>query len=121
VFVAPHRSPITLNPKNATSVIKALTCLHNFLLVEERPVYMQHGDVDVENPDHSIAPGRWELGEGNSFFNIQQLSGNRSGSEARDQRIAVANFFMSRKGMVSWQFRSALISMEELEEHVVCQ
>ncbi len=112
------RSPITLNVKNATSVIKALVCLHNYLLTVDKGSYIQAGDIDSETEDHSIIPGQWERNQPlSSLLEVKRLAGNRSGSnEARDQRMAVAKFFLTREGMVPWQFRSALVSREELEE-----
>ncbi len=114
------RGPINLSVKNATSVLKALVALHNYLLTVDKNSYVQAGDLDHENADHTLVPGRWESTGTRNLTNIGRLTGNRSGtSAARDQRLATAKFFLSREGMVPWQFNSALVSREELEAYTI--
>jgi hypothetical protein len=111
------RAPITLTLPNATSVIKAIVCLHNFLLVEDKAAYLQPGDAAAEDDDHGIIPGRWELDETlANLLDIERLAGNRTGTTAaRAQRDAVAAHFVSREGAVPWQYRLALVDENEIE------
>jgi hypothetical protein len=112
------RAPITLSLPNATSVIKAIVCLHNFLLAEDKPAYLQPGDAAAEDDEHGIIPGRWELdGDLANLFDIERLAGNRTGTTtARSQRDAVAAYFVSREGAVPWQYRLALVDENEIEQ-----
>jgi hypothetical protein len=73
------RSPINLSLENATNVVKAATCLHNFLLKEGKQEYA--AGLDGEDDDaQSIIPGQWEdLEEKRNMLDIERLAGNRTG------------------------------------------
>jgi hypothetical protein len=109
------RAPIMLSLENATSVVKAVVSLHNFLLAEDGSAYMQ---PDLEDDDHGIIPGEWETcQEKTNLLDIDRLAGNRSGtSEARRQRDAVASFFMTREGEVEWQYSLAMVDENDREQ-----
>jgi hypothetical protein len=88
-----------------------MTCLHNYLLTVGKAEYAPRGDLDGEDDLHKIIPGRWEDSEDmRNLLDVQRLAGNRSGnSEARSQREAVAEYFLTQQGQVPWQYESAFV------------
>jgi len=96
-------------------VIKALVCLHNFLLAEERTTYIKAKDDLEVHVDGVREPDAVN----SNLQSIGQLSGNHSRMDARNQRLAVANYFLTEEGMVPWQFQSAFVAREELESFIL--
>ena len=106
------RGPIQLNSNNAVNAIKSCVVLHNFLIKESRSSYIQGGDLSVEGSNHEIIPGEWEKDSDlSSFLRIDSLGSNLSeNSAARKLRDSVAQYFLTEKGELDWQYQYAYVN-----------
>ena len=99
--------PIHLNPDKALLVVQATTVLHNYLIQNSLQVYAPPGTVDRENENGSVASGFWrdEFNPVGTLFNISQQSSNRHSMSAREIQREFAEYFLSQRGEVSWQYQ----------------
>lgn len=109
---------ICASPKNVTSYISALICLHNFLLTQQLEVHRQpdilaycsHNLVDREDENHDLVEGEWRNETNNSTLrDITRLGSNNPAKSAQVQRDILKNYFVSPAGeqQAPWQYSAA--------------
>lgn len=95
--------PILASEQTLDSVVKAVVCLHNFLMAERS--YCPPTFIDRETRTGFCEEGDWrlELEDDSPFLKSGgRLGGNRSCTSAQDIRNAFSDYFFD-KGSVSWQ------------------
>lgn len=65
-------SCINCSPKNAESIVKALVCLHNFMMISERAEYCPPGLIDSEQNNGEIQRGTWRDSQ-TIFYRLAEL------------------------------------------------
>ncbi|XP_018371331.1 PREDICTED: uncharacterized protein LOC108766498 [Trachymyrmex cornetzi] len=105
-------------PENVDHIIKALICLHNFIMDDEtqKPactrLYCPPNFIDRENENHEIMEGAWRgLGDNSTLYkDLVNMKGNSGTNAAKAQRNVFREYFVSEAGcnQVPWQFQSAL-------------
>lgn len=102
------RKPMLLEPDNATSVVMAITHLHNFLRRNDEAanLYTPPGSFDVEI-DGNMKAGLWRQ-DAESMTSLLPLVNQprRSSLAVKQIRDEIARFFME-EGLVSWQEKYA--------------
>lgn len=53
------RKPLEVDISTADHIIRAICCLHNFLLEHSKTRYNPRSLADMENGEHNFIPGRW--------------------------------------------------------------
>lgn len=106
-------STINLNPENSIAIVKALICLHNFIMITNEemdmpdarlycpPNFVDH--MDEEN-------GEWRfIREDNFLADITRLGSNNASRRATEQRNILKDYFLSPIGeaQAPWQYNSA--------------
>lgn len=109
--------PLCCSPENAEHLVKALICLHNFVITGEREIvvprrrYCPPQFIDREAADGMFLEGAWRgHGEqGDLVQNIGRLSSNNSDAAARAQRNVLRDYFVTEIGeaQVAWQYQRA--------------
>lgn len=98
---------------NLEEVVKAVICLHNYIMtMEERSEpqqrYCTQRLIDRENENHEIMEGEWRgmVGAGTLFENIQRMRGNSGTHVAKAQRDVLCEYFITNVGFnqVPWQY-----------------
>lgn len=105
-------------PENVDHIIKALVCLHNFVMddEEQRPAstrkYCPPNFIDMESENHEIMEGAWRgLIENSALYeNLLNMKGNSGTNAAKAQRNVFREYFVSKAGcnQAPWQFELAL-------------
>lgn len=105
-------STICLNPENAIAIVKALICLHNFIMITDEemsempnarlycpPNFVDH--MDQEN-------GEWRNNIGNNVVldDITRFGSNNASRRATEQRDILKDYFLSPTGeaQAPWQY-----------------
>lgn len=104
-------SCISCSPKNAELIIKALVCLHNFMMTCGRAQYCSQGLIDIEHNNGEIERGTWRAEINETFFHrLGRTGANRSARIAYGMRNYLMQYFMSKIGQeqAPWQFERAL-------------
>ena len=95
------RTTLCLDPDKVVSIVFACLCLHNFLRHQRSDAYVPPGYVDSEDANHQLVEGAWRM-EG--ILQSVSMSRARNPSvEAKKQREALCQYFISPAGSVSWQ------------------
>jgi len=101
---------ICMKEDNIEKIVLATICLHNFLMMREdreaeRRIYCPTTYIDNENPyDGSVIPGIWRDEQTcSSLHDIGRLSCNNATRRAIIQRNALAEWFTTDAGQISWQ------------------
>jgi len=92
------KRPIAIAPERADKVIKATSCLHNFLRSEQG--YCTEADFDRENRHGVVTPDAWRR-ERNCLTEMDQNKGKRS-DIAKEVRKTFLTYF-NNEGKVGWQ------------------
>lgn len=104
--------PVIAETSHVEAFIRAAFVLHNYLRTEdlratvgEDPVrYAPASMYDREEASGNLINGLWRREtETSGIVPARQLGGNRSSDRVRQQQMALANFFVSPQGAVSWQ------------------
>lgn len=97
------RKPMLLEPKTATSVVTAITCLHNFLRKgNNAQVYTPAGSFDEES-NGQVRLGNWREGNNDMTSMLPlQIRPRRATRSAHNVRDEVAEYCI-QQGSVSWQ------------------
>ncbi|XP_025995448.2 uncharacterized protein LOC105194390 [Solenopsis invicta] len=114
--------PLCMSITNCENVLKALVCLHNFIMYGEKQENMnnrQYCTTDLivtEERDGSIREGQWRRHFSSHFAELGRLGANRADSVAKEMRNILKEYFISPVGeaQASWQyeytFRGAIIN-----------
>lgn len=108
---------LCFSPENATLIVSALVCLHNFLMSDQ----LENGDprstmycppemVDQETEDHEHVDGEWRRMNGHSQLQeIGRRGANNATREAIEQRARLRDYFLTPIGeaQASWQYTRA--------------
>ncbi|XP_024891319.1 protein ALP1-like [Temnothorax curvispinosus] len=104
------RRSLCCSPDNAEVIVKALICLHNFLLTKEGGVggrYCPRGLLDHE-VNGIVEPGAWR--NENNSPHIQELhrtGSNNAGRAIINLRNVLRDYVNSDEGAVEWQWDQA--------------
>lgn len=108
---------ICCTPDRATNIIKALICLHNYIMsAEERHamsyerVYCPYNLIDHDTPDHDEILGNWRYQTGlGAFTDLTRIGANNACRNATQQRNMLRDYFVSPLGEkeAPWQYRAA--------------
>lgn len=108
--------PLCCSPENAEHLVKALICLHNFIMTGEREIaparrrYCPPQLVDTEVAG-VLLEGAWRRHgqQGDLVQNIRRLSSNNAEVAARAQRDVLREYFVTEIGeaQVPWQYQKA--------------
>ncbi|KYN11014.1 hypothetical protein ALC57_16832, partial [Trachymyrmex cornetzi] len=93
-------------PGNVEEIIKALVCLHNYIMTMEERLepserrYCAQNLIDRENADHEIMEGVWHgmTGAGTLFENIRKMGRNSGTNAAKAQRDVLCEYFVTDVG-----------------------
>lgn len=94
-------SKVYLQPEDAQNAVLAATCLHNFLIKNQRMNYLTNGVADNEDFDHHVIHGTWR--EDQQLTGLQPTRNRNSACSAKAQRDALKEYFSSPLGAVPWQ------------------
>lgn len=109
--------PVIAETNHVEAFIRAAFVLHNYLRTADLTVeedstkrYAPSSMFDQEETNGNVREGHWrrEMTESSGIVRARRLGGNRSSGEVRQQQMALANFFVSPQGAVSWQ--SSIVS-----------
>ncbi|KMQ87437.1 nuclease harbi1-like protein [Lasius niger] len=100
--------PLCCFPGNAEHLVKALICLHNFVIIGEREIaparrrYCPPQLIDRETAEGVLLGGTWRGHEeqGDLVQNIGRLSSNNSDAAARAERNVLRDYFVTETGEV---------------------
>ena len=94
---------IELNPDFVGDIVMATCVLHNYLRNTTPSQYTPPGSLDQELEDGSVIPGNWrqELG----FESLGRDSQKNASDYAKAVRKRLADYFLTKNGEVSWQYR----------------
>jgi len=98
-------SCISCSPKNAELIVKALVCLHNFMIVSGRAEYCPPGLIDTEQNNGEIQRGTWRDSQ-TIFHRLGRVGANRSTRIAYGMRNYLMQYFVSEIGkeQAPWQY-----------------
>lgn len=111
---------ICCNPDNVTNIIKALVCLHNYIMTAEEQhvtlrtrLYCPLDLVDHETANHEEILGTWRQEKSNKLNDVTRLSTNNARRDATEQRNMLRDYFVSPLGEeeAPWQYRCAFRGM----------
>lgn len=105
---------ICLNTENAIAVIKALICLHNFIMITDEEMSMPNARLYcppnfVDSMDNENGEWRNMRKDNVTFVDITRLGSNNASERAKTQRTILKNYFLSPIGeaQAPWQYNSA--------------
>jgi hypothetical protein len=101
-----YRRPIRANVDTVELIIKATSCLHNYLLLTDNASYIPTGFVDSESTSGVITPGDWRgiVREDNAGLrNIRRQGSTNYTTNAKEVRDAFCAYVNSPEGSLSWQ------------------
>ena len=102
--------PIGLDPKHVDKVVLACVCLHNFVMARTqksvRNMYIPKDFIDNENENRDVNDGLWRQEvPRNVFGELHNIDARRSRTiEAHKVRENLAEYFITPKREVSWQY-----------------
>lgn len=102
-------------PETAEDIVKAIVCLHNFLMVSEDDLaplertYCPASMLDRERVDGDVIEGDWrrEMYRG-PITDVGRLGSNNPTVRADAQRNILKDYFCSDIGQLDWQWEQAL-------------
>ncbi|XP_046387327.1 uncharacterized protein LOC124156884 [Ischnura elegans] len=102
------RKPVIAKLENTQKYIKAIVCLHNWIMKNEGPrnrCYCPVGYVDGENVEGELVPGRWrgDAGEDGCLRALGRVGANNSNRDVYKNREDFATYFMEARE-VPWQW-----------------
>ena len=92
---------IQLDPDAATGVVLAATVLHNLLRRRCGVNYIPADAVDREDSDHYLIEGEWRRNA--QLPQIYPAPGKRPSDIGKRIRLLLADYFLTKTGMVHWQ------------------
>lgn len=98
---------IKMLPLGVERVILASVVLHNFMRVKCGKTYIPREAVDQEI-NGELVSGAWRQ-DTLPLESITSTTGGNTYVRAKQMRNALANYFLTRQGEVSWQYRSACV------------
>ena len=101
------RRPIKAGISQVEGIVKAVTCLHNYLRLTDNAKYIPAGFVDNEDSSGNITPGDWRssVASNTGLSNLRRVGGNRYTFQAGLARDNFKQYFNSSQGQVSWQLK----------------
>uniref|UniRef100_T1IUD8 DDE Tnp4 domain-containing protein n=1 Tax=Strigamia maritima TaxID=126957 RepID=T1IUD8_STRMM len=107
------RRPIIATTETADSIVKAVVCLHNYLMITQRQRLGNNHYCSLNMADHDDGRGHIIDGEWRSIVagdtgmqDIHRTNYNRNPEKAIEVREIFKRFFMSNEGQVPWQYHS---------------
>jgi hypothetical protein len=104
------RRPIIGKNTTVNNIIKASTCLHNWVQThdcKQKPSnYVDHEDRNTGE----IIPGAWRQDTQNNLPDAGSLGSNRYADSASQYRDLLKDYFMN-EGFVPWQWKSCHIDL----------
>ena len=99
------KCPINATPDHVVSYIKACVILHNFLRVNESPVYCPAGFTNTEDVEENVFPGQWrqQTQDDTGITDKASTESNRGSWEAVSVQDTFMKYFLTKEGEVSWQ------------------
>ncbi|KAK5648148.1 hypothetical protein RI129_003040 [Pyrocoelia pectoralis] len=101
-----YRKPMICDVATAENIIKATTCLHNFIKKNDQECqYVTAGYVDYEDASGDIMDGAWrkEVENENALRDILRTGANTFGRNAGHIRDMFAEYFCN-EGAIPWQW-----------------
>ena len=89
-------------------IIKACTCLHNYLMQTENAGYVPSGFVDAEDETGCIIPGSWRSETSDDSSAIQHIGragSNNYKADAKETRENFMTYFNSPYRSVPWKLK----------------
>ncbi|XP_064479291.1 uncharacterized protein LOC135392513 [Ornithodoros turicata] len=96
------RRPFKASSSNVDNYIKAIVCLHNFLMHHSSSTYCPHSYVDTEDGHGSVVEGAWRREEGYSMQDISQAGPHMHPRSAAAVRESLAGY-LTTVATVPWQ------------------
>lgn len=119
------RRPMNLSPEVAVVVVKAICCLHNYMMVrntaqEGQTAYCGDGFADRESASGDIIPGQWRdvVVEDTGTIPLERLRSSRPSYNAEFVRISIANFFVSEVGNSAAPWQQAYVNKGKINLNV---
>ena len=102
---------ICCSEENASSLVKAMVCLHNFIMSENgqhNTLYCPPDLIDQEDAAHNVIEGQWRGSGGHGELqDVTRLGANNAQMTAAAQRNILRDYFVSPAGEVEWQYACA--------------
>jgi len=117
--------PLCMSTTNCENVLKALVCLHNFIMLGEEHEPMNNRQycttdlIDTEEQNGGIREGQWRRHFSPHFAEINRMGANHADSIAKETRDTLKEYFVSPIGKTQapWQyehtFRGAIINFPQ--------
>ncbi|XP_039310452.1 uncharacterized protein LOC105193750 [Solenopsis invicta] len=102
--------PLCMSTTNCENVLKALVCLHIFIMYSEEQENMNNRQycttdlIDTEKRDGNIREGQWRRHFSPHFAELGRLDANRADSVAKEMRNILKGYFVSPVGEALWQY-----------------
>ena len=101
--------PIQTNVETAQNIVKAASCLHNYVRQTDGATYSPAGFIDSEDATGQIKPGEWRaiVSEDGTIGALRPLRlprGARYSTGANEARETLREYVNSNHGSVSWQW-----------------
>lgn len=109
-------------PDNVVNIIKAIVCLHNYIMTAEEQQLMPNARSYCP-PDLNDSPDPEEIGS-NIFRDLTRAGANNARTNATQQRNILRNYFVSPLGEqeAPWQYRSAfrglIANSSNFDDHI---
>lgn len=96
--------------KNAEQIVKALVCLHNFMMTCGRTEYCPSELVNTERNSGEVQTGAWRDSFQIIFHRLGRVGANRSSRIVYGMRKYLMQYFVSEidKQQAPWQYKRAL-------------
>ena len=100
------RRPIRASPATVEKIIKATTCLHNYLRLTDNAQYLPEGFVDSYDGTGDIKLGGWRtlVGDDAGLRKFKRTGSNNYSTSAQDIRMSFEEYFNSPIGALPWQY-----------------
>lgn len=118
------QKPLCMSPANCGNIFKALSCLHNFIMMGDEDknwsdrMYCPRNIIDTETENGTITDGEWNSYYSAHFAKLGRVGAN-AGDTAKGMRNYLRDYFISSIGeeQTPWQytraFRGDVINLPE--------
>jgi hypothetical protein len=97
--------PIALNVDRVNAIVKATCALHNWLRLQATEKYTPSSSLDSENCiTGEVVPGLWRQQNTNKTLPVAPTNSRNYSIAAKVKRDNYANYFVTSKGAVSFQW-----------------
>ena len=92
---------IHTSPDNATDIVLATCCLHNYLRRNCGTSYIPAGSVDYEDVNQHLVDGEWR--RYGDIYHLQATQHRNANAKSKYIREVLAEYFASVAGALPWQ------------------